>query len=192
MKKIILLIMVILLTGCGKGNVEELGQNLQQMELYGNLVTYQAYYHNVIEYEKKAGTGLTHLFEKDRELFIEYKGTINLGIDLSEVEIAVNGSEINVTIPKAKILGEPNINDEHFKEENFIESKDDGINKNPITVDDSAEALKLAQENMKQSAAKDENLLSTAQERAKIVLEENIRQFSKLKENQYVINWKLD
>ena len=98
MKKIILLIMVILLTGCGKGNVEELGENLKQMELYGNLVTYQAYYHNVIEYEKKAGSGVTHLLEQDRELFVEYKGTIKLGISLDEVTIDVQGNEINVKI----------------------------------------------------------------------------------------------
>ena len=192
MKKIILLIMVILLTGCGKGNVEELGQNLKQMELYGNLVTYQAYYHNVIEYEKKAGTGVTHLLEQDRELFVEYKGTIKLGISLDEVTIDVQGNEINVKIPKAKVIGDPNIDEDSFKEENFMESKDTGLNKNPITADDSSKALKQAQEEMKKNAQEDQELLKLAQNRAKIVLEENIRQFSMLKENQYVINWKLD
>ena len=73
-----------------------------------------------------------------------------------------------------------------------MESKDTGLNKNPITADDSSKALKQAQEEMKKNAQEDQELLKLAQNRAKIVLEENIRQFSMLKENQYVINWKLD
>jgi hypothetical protein len=190
MKKIILLISIMLLTGCGNNKLKYLEQNLEKMDLYGNLVTYQAYYHNVIEYEKKAGSGLSHLFEQDRELFIEYKGTIKLGIDLSEVEIKVSGKEINVTIPKAKVIGDPNI-DDNFTDKNFIESKDTGINKNPITADDSSAALKQAQDNMRESASKDEKLLKQAQERAKIVLEENIRQVGNLKTGEYTINWNL-
>lgn len=187
MKKIIVLLAIILLTGCGNKNVVNLEENMRKMNLYGNLVTYQAYYHNVIEYEKDA----KHLFEKERELFVEYKGTIKLGIDLSEVKVEVQGNEINVTIPKAKILGEPNIDEEHFNEKNFIESKDEGLNKNPITADDSNEALKQAQETMKKETSNDANLLKQAQQRAKIVLEENIRQLSGLNEEDYQINWKL-
>ena len=43
------------------------------------------------------------------------------------------------------------------------ESKDTGINKNPITADDSSAALKQAQDNMRESASKDEKLLKQAQ-----------------------------
>ena len=136
MRKYILLIVlfltVISLSGCEKAKVEDLSQNIKKMELVGNLVTYKAYYHNVVEYEKEAGSGLTHLFEKDRKLFIEYTGTIKLGIDLTNVKIDVKGNEINVFIPKATIIGEPNVDESDFKKENFIESED-GINKNKIT-----------------------------------------------------------
>jgi len=192
MKKPIILLTIILstfcLTGCNKGKIENLAENMKKMELTGNLVVYNAYYHNVVEDEKEAGTGITHLFEKDRKIFIEYTGTIKLGIDLSKVEIDVRGKEINVYIPKATIIGEPNVDKETFIAENFIESKE-GINKNPITVEDASNAFDEAQKNMKKAASNDEELLAIAQKRAKVVIEENIREFSKLNDNSYSINW---
>lgn len=188
--KIILTIFFITLclTGCNKGKIEDLKENISKIELTGNLVTYKAYYHNVAEYDKKAGTGITHIFEKDRKMFIEYTGTIKLGIDLSQVRIDVKGNEVNVFLPKAKIIGEPNVDKDDFKAENFIESKD-GINKNEITIEDASAAFDKAQQNMKDSASQDSELLSLAQQRAKVIIEENIRQFSKLKDNQYTISW---
>ena len=57
MKKFSIVIALILttlcLTGCGKNSIEDLNENIKKMELTGNLVTYKAYYHNVIEYEKE-------------------------------------------------------------------------------------------------------------------------------------------
>ena len=191
MKKIILIISIILTsalsTGCDKGNVKNLAENIKKIELTGNLVVHEAYYHNVIEYEKEKGNFL----EKDRKLFAEYNGTIKLGINLSQVKIEVKGNEINVTLPKAKVIGEPNVDKESFKAENFIESKD-GIFKNKITVDDSNKAFVEAQQNMKESAEKDEDLLAIVQKRAKAVLEESINEFSGLSESQYTINWEYE
>lgn len=185
---IIIILSTLCLTGCNNGNVNNLAENIKKMELTGNLVTYKAYYHNVVEYEKEAGSGITHLFEKNRKLFVEYTGTIKLGIDLSKVKINVKGNEINVFLPKATIIGEPNVDKNDFKEENFIESKD-GINKNKITADDATTAFDEAQKNIKEETANDDELLSLAQKRAKVVIEENIRQFSGIAEEKYVINW---
>jgi len=192
MKKNIILTTIIAatlcLTGCNNGNIKNLNENMKKMELTGNLITHNAYYHNVVEYEKKAGTGITHLFEKNRKMFIEYTGTIKLGIDLTKVKVDVKGNEINVLIPKATIIGEPNVDKDDFEAKNFIESKE-GINKNPITVDDASDAFDKAQKNMKENASKDNELLSLAQKRAKVILEENIKEFSKLNDNEYTINW---
>ena len=192
MKKIIILISIILstlcLTGCNNKSINKLAENIKKMELTGNLVTYKAYYHNVVEYEKKAGSGITHVLEKDRKLFVEYTGTIKLGIDLSKVKIDVKGNEINVFLPKATIIGEPNVDKDDFKEENFIESKD-GINKNKITADDATKAFDEAQKNLKEEASNDNELLSIAQNRAKVIIEENIKQFSGISEEKYNIVW---
>ena len=108
MKKLILLITIILsmtlLTGCGKDKYEVMSENLAKMELTGNLVTYQAYYHNVLEYKKDAGSGLAHIFERDRKMFAEYTGTIKLGVNLSKVKVDVVGDKIIFPVDASGII----------------------------------------------------------------------------------------
>lgn len=195
MKKIFAFVGIIfvsfMLTGCGKEKPQVLSDNIKRMEFTGNLVTHKAYFHNVIEYEKKKGSGIQHLLEIDRKMFAEYTGTIKLGIDLSKVEVEVNGNEINVRIPKAKIIGDPNVDENDFKAENFIESKD-GINKNKINGDDSIAAFEEAQKKMKEEAENDTELLAVAQKRAKVIIEGNIKQFSNMSEKDYTINWEYE
>ncbi|MDD3453561.1 MAG: DUF4230 domain-containing protein [Bacilli bacterium] len=188
---ICLITITLFLTGCSENRIENLSENIRKIELTGDLVTYEAYFHNIIEHEKKAGSGLTHLLEMDRKLFAEYTGTIKLGIDMSEVKIDVNGSEISVLIPKAKIIGEPNVDEDDFKAENFIESKE-SINKNPITGNDTSAAFNEAQKNMKDYASSDDSLLNIAQKRAKVLIEENIKQFSGLSDGKYTIVWEYE
>lgn len=192
MKLLFTLLLITILSGCGKAQEVNLSENIKKIELTGNLVTYQAYYHNVLEYEKNPGSGIQHLFEKKRTLFAEYTGTIKYGINLSKVQIEVNGNNINVFIPKATIIGEPNVDKDDFKTENFIESKDGVINKNPLTVNDSNDAFNKAQQEIKSNAIKDEELLSLAQKRAKVIIEENIDQFSGLSKSEYTINWEYE
>lgn len=194
MKKVLMFVAIIsifLLTGCGNDDIDSLAENLKKIELTGNLVTYQAYYHNVVEYDKPA-TGLLSFVEKDRKLFAEYTGTIKYGINLSKVKINVNGSTVNVFIPKATVIGEPNVSKDDFKSENFIESKDGIIFKNPITADDSSSAFNNAQKEIKENAINDIEVLSMAQKRAKVIIEENINQFSGMSNKKYTINWEYE
>lgn len=186
-KYIVILSMIIMLSACDNKN-ETLSENIKKLELTGNLVTYEAYFHNVLETTKDSDS----IFKKDRKLFAEYTGTIKLGIDLSKVKIDVQGNTINVLIPKAKIIGEPNVDENDFKKEKFIESEDGFLIKNPITGDDISKAFDDAQSEMKKSAESDEQLLSTAQTRAKIIIEESINQFAGLSSKDYTINWEFE
>lgn len=186
-KYIVILSMIIMLSACDNKN-ETLSENIKKLELTGNLVTYEAYFHNVLETTKDSDS----IFKKDRKLFAEYTGTIKLGIDLSKVKIDVQGDTINVLIPKAKIIGEPNVDENDFKKEKFIESEDGFLIKNPITGDDISKAFDDAQSEMKKSAESDEQLLSTAQTRAKIIIEESINQFAGLSSKDYTINWEFE
>ncbi len=186
-KFIVILSMIIMLSACDNKN-ETLSENIKKLELTGNLVTYEAYFHNVLETTKDSNS----IFKKDRKLFAEYTGTIKLGIDLSKVKIDVQGDTINVLIPKAKIIGEPNVDENDFKKEKFIESEDGFLIKNPITGDDISKAFDDAQSEMKKSAESDEQLLSTAQTRAKIIIEESINQFAGLSSKDYTINWEFE
>ena len=189
---IISILIIICLAGCTKTKTELTTENIKKLELTGNLVTYQAYYHNVIEYKKPVQSGITHILEKERRLFAEYTGTIKLGINLSKVKIEVNGNDINVFIPKAKIIGEPNVDKDDFDAKNFIESKDSWINSNPITADDSTSAFDKAQKEIKEAAMKDEELLSQAQQRAKILIEEKIIQLNDINKNKQNITWEYE
>ena len=186
-KYIVILSMIIMLSACDNKN-ETLSENIKKLELTGNLVTYEAYFHNVLETTKDSDS----IFKKDRKLFAEYTGTIKLGIDLSKVKIDVQGNTINVLIPKAKIIGEPNVDESEFKKEKFIESEDGFLIKNPITGDDISKAFDDAQSEMKKSAESDEQLLSTAQTRAKIIIEESINQFAGISSKDYTINWEFE
>ena len=189
----VLLVMIIFfISGCNNSKNELTTESIKKLELTGNLVTYQAYYHNVIEYDKPVGAGITHLLEKERKLFAEYTGTIRLGINLSKVKIEMKKNSINVFIPKAKIIGEPNVNKDDFDANNFIESKDSWINSNPITADDSASAFDKAQKEMKEIAMNDEELLSQTQQRAKILIEEKIIQLSGLNRKDLNIMWEYE
>lgn len=186
-KFIVILSMIIMLSACDNKN-ETLSENIKKLELTGNLVTYEAYFHNVLETTKDSDS----IFKKDRKLFAEYTGTIKLGIDLSKVKIDVQGDTINALIPKAKIIGEPNVDESDFKKEKFIESEDGFLIKNPITGDDISKAFDDAQSEMKKSAENDEQLLSTAQTRAKIIIEESINQFAGISSKDYTINWEFE
>lgn len=189
---IILTISILLLSGCGKTNHELTAEKVKKLELTGNLITYQAYYHNVIEYNKSPHSGILNFLEKERRLFVEYNGTIKIGISLSKVKIKVDGNKINIFIPKAKVIGEPNIDKTDFDAKKFIESKDGLIIKNPITADDSTSAFDKAQKELKEAAMNDEELLSQAQKRAKILIEEKINQLNDSNKSDLNISWEYE
>ena len=196
MKKVIYVIISILfimcLTGCDKNNVEKLEKNISKINLSGDLVTLETYYHNVAEVTKEAGSGITHWFEKDRKLWIEYTGIVKIGIDMSKVEIETKGDQITVFIPKAKIIGTPDVLDEEFSKESFIDSEDGLINKNKITVEDSTKAMEVAQKTMRENVKNDSQLLKTAQKRAKNLVEEYINQLSGMSNTLYSIKWEYE
>lgn len=191
-KCLLVIFMILILSACGKDGNVSVSEGIKNINLSGNLVTYQVYYHNVLEYEKEKDTGITHFLEKDRKLFAEYTATIRYGIDLTRVKIEEDGKSIKVFIPKAKMIGTPNVDKDDFKKENFIESKDGIINKNPITFDDISKAFDEAQEKMKQKGLEDSETLSLAQSRAKTLIEEKIMNLSEMDTKGYSIVWTLE
>ena len=98
-KKIITLsligiLLISLLSGCGKSEDKEAAKStepdIMQVRSICKLATVECYYHNVAKSEKPAGTGIWHFGEKDRQFWIEYTGTVKLGIDMSKVQMKVN------------------------------------------------------------------------------------------------------
>ncbi len=164
--------------------------DIMQVRSICKLATVECYYHNVAKSEKPAGTGIWHFGEKDRQFWIEYTGTVKLGIDMSKVQMKVNGTDVTVTIPEAEVQ-QVNVDDDSYNSDSYIFSED-GINKNEITAEDATGAVENARNEMIKTAEENTALLVNAQERAKKMIENYIMQLGETTGTDYQITWKYE
>lgn len=158
---------------------------VSQVRAICNLATLKTYYHNVAKIDKTKNW----IFQKDRELWIEYTGIATVGIDMSEVEMKVEGEKVEVFLPKAKLLS-IDIDEEKIDEKSYYYSKDNAVFKNEIKPEDETSAINEAQTKMKESAENNTQLLKMAQDRAKHLIERYINQLGELSNKIYSIEWK--
>ena len=94
---ILLIVSILALCSCTE---ESTTQVLKEEDIRAvcELATLECYYNNVAKIEKKA----TNIFQKDRKMWIEYEGIAKIGINLSELEIAIFGDTITMTMPKQR------------------------------------------------------------------------------------------
>lgn len=181
-------------SGCGKSEDKEAAKStepdIMQVRSICKLATVECYYHNVAKSEKPAGTGIWHFGEKDRQFWIEYTGTVKLGIDMSKVQMKVNGTDVTVTIPEAEVQ-QVNVDDDSYNSDSYIFSED-GINKNEITAEDATGAVENARNEMIKTAEENTALLVNAQERAKKMIENYIMQLGETTGTEYQITWKYE
>ncbi len=160
--------------------------DISQIRAICELATLECYYHNVSKSTKSKGSGLTHWFEQDRTFWIEYTGVVKIGVDMSEVTLQMDGNKVTITMPKAKVL---DCKVDEISEEDYIISEDTGINKNPITAEEQTQAVKNAQEEMRQETGNNTKLLMTAQEQAKKLIENYIFQLGDAAGVKYQVIW---
>lgn len=159
---------------------------LSQIRSICDLATLECYYHNVAKSIKTKGEGWAHIGEKERVFWIEYSGVAKFGIDISKVNMEADGERVSITIPKAELLG---LSKYSFTEDSYISSDDGMINKNPITAENQTEAIAIAEENIKQMFAEDNAMLARAQDNAKKLIENYIKQLGQISEVDYQIEW---
>ena len=193
MKRLSLLIAVVffigMLCGCSsspKPAAEE--PDIMQIRSICNLATLECYYHNVAKSIKKAGSGISHWGEKDRKFWIEYTGSAKIGIDMSKVSMKIEGENITISMPNAKLLS---IDIEELTQDSYIIS-DDGWNENKITAEDQTAAINDAQAAMKKSVESNSALLLNAQNRAKNLIENYINKMGELSRVSYTIQWEYE
>ncbi|MDE6435525.1 MAG: DUF4230 domain-containing protein [Lachnospiraceae bacterium] len=160
--------------------------DLSQIRSICDLATLECYYHNVAKSVKEKGEGLTHIGEKERIFWIEYSGVAKFGVDISKVNMQTDGERVVITIPKAELLG---LSKYSFTEDSYISSDDRMINKNPITAENQTEAIAVAEENIKQLFAEDDAMLARAQDNAKKLIENYIKQLGQISKVDYQIEW---
>lgn len=193
MKKIALILVVSivvgLLAGCSS-ETESKKPTIDTMQIRNicKLATLECYYHNVAKSVKKAGAGISHIGEKDRDFWVEYTGIAKLGIDMTKLDIEVDGLTVYITLPPAEIIG-ISIDKDSLSKESYIVSGD-GINRNKITADDQTSAINEAQLKMVESVENNKSLLLNAQNRARILIENYVQEMGEAFSVEYNIVWK--
>lgn len=161
------------LSGCSK-KVEPQISNVQNI---CELASLECYYHNVAKEEDVGrwfGLG-------DKKYWLEYTGTVKLGVDLEQVKMEVKGNKVSITMPEIKIISS------NVDEKSLTLTGDDSILSTDTYV---TEMLGKAQENMKEEAMKNEKTLLQAEERIKLMLQEYIDTVSSVAGTEYSIEWR--
>ncbi len=191
MRKIAVILLLVMMAnmfvGCSQGKTSVEQPEIGQVRAICDLATLKCSYHNVAKIEKKAGTGILHIGEVDRKLWIEYKGYVTIGIDMSKVTMEVEGEKVTVFIPKATVL---DAGREAKEEHSVISSDDSWFNANKITAEEQTAALNQAQAQMRETASQNSTLLTTAQNRAKALIQNYIKRLGELSNIEYKIEWK--
>ena len=193
MKKnlVLCLIFLLLITTACKKDDTNLENNISKITLTGDLVTKKLYYHNVAEYDGSKSSFLLRLFGVDKKAWIEYTGLTDLSIDLTGVKITTKGKTIHVFIPKTKINRVYVKNDDP---DDIIFYNSDGkiFNLGNVSSSEGTEALTAAQNKMTEIVKSDTALLRMAQIRAKILIEEKIKEFAQDSDLSYTIEWEYE
>ncbi|MBU5476504.1 DUF4230 domain-containing protein [Eubacterium sp. MSJ-21] len=165
------LVVCMLFSACGKKEEapkEDL--SLTQMKSICELATLKCYYHNVAKITKEKDV---LWWDTTAELWIEYSGIVKLGVDITNLDMQVDGSQVTITMPKAKVLS-CQVDQTSLDKDSYYTNRE-GLGAEKINADDQTEAIKTAQENMLENVQSDESLLQQAQNRAQDLLEQYVK-----------------
>ncbi|NLX92915.1 MAG: DUF4230 domain-containing protein [Clostridiales bacterium] len=173
---------IISLNACSSQEKQE--PAVEQIRSICKLATLESYYNNVAEVTQDTEKGITHIFEKERKMWVEYTGVVSLGIDFSKVKLDIDGVNVTITIPEAEVLYIKEIPDTRK-----ITVSQDGFNSNKITSDTQTGAIKKAQDNMEEAAKNNRTLLLNAQQRAKDMIKSYVDKIGSAFGTTYKITW---
>ncbi len=146
--------------------------DFSEVSKIGELATLRCFYHNVAEYEKQPdGLFQYGLFKVGyKKFWIEYTGTVEIGIDVSKVKISQPDKDgtVRVYVPEVEIF---RVNQETSSIQEPVFEK--GVFTS-ITTEEKTMALSLAQENMDATARADKSMIQRAYENAKTLIEQYI------------------
>ena len=140
----------------------------------------KCYYHNVEPCEEKDVKGFL-AWKKDKKYWLEFDAVVTLGIDASKVGIEVSGTKVTVTIPQAKILSCESQNIlEPYYDKGSVEESNAGKQK----------TMEAGIQKMMERIQNDQDLLDSAQARAKELLENYIKNIGSMAGVDYTVEWK--
>lgn len=171
---VMLCVMCMGLVGCSKEKPEPQISNIRNI---CELATLEAYYQEVLEATNDKNKWFTGY-----KCWLEYEGTVKVGVDMSRIDMDVDGNKVRIFMPKAEVLS-INFNEDSCR----VAANAEGIFTRGANVD---EMIKQGQEDMENKVKNDEELLQRGQERAKEMIENYIKSFGKINGKEYIIEWK--
>lgn len=156
---------------------------ISQVKNICELAVMECFYHNVAKFEQEDAQG-TLWWTKDKEFWIEYSGVVKLGIDVSRVEMVVEGDTVTITMPEAEIQS-CQVDSSSLTEDSYIVAADSA----DIDAEDEILAFEEAQRRMEETASQDKTLLAEAQQRAKMLLEDYVTNIGKAAGKEYIVRW---
>ncbi len=150
------------------------------------LATFECTYHNVARIEKDSSKFFFIEMPDWKQEWFEYSATVDFGIDASVVEISKpnESGTVTITLPQAQVLGEPNI-----KAETMSERLDHNGWFAKVTDTERKEALTLAQLETYERACADDTMLAAARDRAKVLLEQYVKNVGANLGETYTVKW---
>lgn len=189
-KSLFLLLAVLTLlfcAACGKEEAVEIPVPEEaQLKSICQLSVLEGYFHNVYKYNQKNAEKFLWM-SKNKRFWLEYTGIAKYGIDASQVSMEVEGQDITITLPKAKLLY-CKVDSTSLTEDSYIVDQDSA----KIKAEDSKNALTQAQAKLETEAADYEPLLTLAQQQTEKLMEEyvhNIAAAAGAGTDYYTIHW---
>ncbi len=189
-KSLFLLLAVLTLlfcAACGKEEAVEIPVPEEaQLKSICQLSVLEGYFHNVYKYNQKNAEKFLWM-SKNKRFWLEYTGIAKYGIDASQVSMEVEGQDITITLPKAKLLY-CKVDSTSLTEDSYIVDQDSA----KIKAADSKNALTQAQAKLETEAADYEPLLTLAQQQTEKLMEEyvhNIAAAAGAGTDYYTIHW---
>ncbi len=168
-------------SGNAQGEVSEILPQLSQVQSICELSATECYYHNVAKSREIDAEGIL-FWKKDRHFWIEYNSVARYGVDVSKVNISVDGDDITITMPQAKLLDCTIDNSQDFK---YIIEKGSA----KISAEDERIAIEKAQEHLIREASENEALIRQAQQRAEELLKGYVDGINGVSEKTYKVKF---
>ena len=161
--------------------------DLTQVKSICELATLKCYYHNVAKSTKEAGTGFSHIGEKDRKFWIEYTGNVEISYKAELIKMQQDGNKIIITLPEPHI--DCTVDQDSWTEDSYVIENDQWIQKNPITAEDQTKAISQSKEDMENDVRNNSTLLATAKMQAQTLIENYINQIGNVTDVDYEVIW---
>ncbi len=149
------------------------------------LAVMDCYYHNVVKFEETVETGVWIFSSTDITRFwFEYDAIVTIGLDADLIKVAVDGSSVEITLPKAQVL-DSQIDAQTFTSDSLYIDKDS----EDITSEDFDKAFADARSSLESEVAADAGLMQDAQDQAELLLRQYINNIGNLTGVDYQIEW---